>query len=81
MKKWYYLNNMGTLAFEEQGKQIKDHCNTDGPEDASKFEDVPFHVIKNLIEEAKAAVKAPEPKKESKQKNSKKIKTESVKEN
>jgi len=77
---------MGTLAFEEQGKQLVNHCNTKGPEDPAKFEHVPFHVIKNLIEEAKAAVKvpepvkAPEPKKESKPKNSKKNKTESTKE-
>lgn len=48
---------MGTLATDEQAKSLENHCNTKGPEDLTKFENVPFHVINNMINEAKEAVK------------------------
>ena len=56
LKKWFYIGNMGTLVEEDKWDILKDHCNNKGPEDPTKFESVPFHIIRNLINEAKAAV-------------------------
>ncbi len=63
MKKWCYIGNKGVLAVGDQIEQLKDHCN-DRPDDLLKFESVPFHVLRDLIQEAKDFVKAEEPKEE-----------------
>ena len=65
IKKWCYLGNKGVLAKGEEVDILKDHTN-DRPEDASKFERVPFHVLRNLIQEAKDFVEAENAKKEEK---------------
>lgn len=75
-KKWFYLGNMGVLAKGDQIDALKDHCN-ERPEDLTKFESVPFHVIRNMITEAKEFVKAKEePKKEDKPKRKRRTKAE-----
>jgi hypothetical protein len=55
-KKWFYIGNLGTLIEEDKWDILEGHCNNKGPEDLRKFKSVPFHVIRNMITEAKAAV-------------------------
>jgi len=75
-QKWCYLGNKGVLAKGDQIDQLKDHCN-DRPDDLLKFKSVPFHVIRNMIQEAKDFVKAKEEEpKEEKPKRKRRTKAE-----
>ena len=56
-KKWFYLGNMGVLAVGDQIDQLKDYCKS-RPDDLTKFEQVPFHALRDMINEAKEFVKA-----------------------
>jgi LmbE family N-acetylglucosaminyl deacetylase len=47
---WYYLGNKGSLVTNEQGATLEPYCNTVGPEDATLFESVPYHVLKDEID-------------------------------
>lgn len=73
-KKWCYIGNKGTLAVGDQIEQLKDHCN-DRPEDYSKFERVPFHILRNMIQEAKDFVES-EDKKDEKPRRNRRTKAE-----
>ncbi len=79
IKKWFYLGNKGVLAEGDQIKALENHCNTK-PEDLTKFELVPFHVLRDMIQEAKDYVKvtveSKEPVKEEKPKRKRRTKAQ-----
>jgi len=75
-KKWFYIGNMGCLAIGDQIDLLKEHCTQTGPEDPKKFESVPFHVLRNMIERAKIEVKIEDNAEDIKKKRKRRTKAE-----